>query len=211
MQRYNGNFRNPFNDVSPPSEIKELTEAMQSLSANLARNQAEIDRRGRELLKHKNQPNKTETKILSIAALELSLDGDRLCITGAVINEPVELRTIRGRSGALIEPIMNVCKSDPYRMKTITLDDLKSKTRWSNEWLDEATKKILPFKKYLTGVGLKGNLRKLFFANCHDGLGFKFRTAVSQENWNKLSTQVQQDIVKMLKEIGGSRTLISQS
>lgn len=217
MQRHNKNFRpsvadiiNPFIDVSPPSEIKELTEAVQRLSTNLARNQAEIDRRGRELLKQKDQPNKAETKVLPIAALELALDGDRLCITGFVTDGPVELRAIRKGTGVLIEPIMKVCKGDPYRRKTITLDDLKSKTKWSNDWLDEATKNIPLFKKYLSGIGLKGNLRKLFFANSPEGLGFKFRTTVSQEEWNKLSFIVQQDIVKMLEEIGGSRTVTSQ-
>lgn len=146
-----------------------------------------------------------------VAALQLTLEGNRLCLVGLVIGGTVELRAIRGGSSALIEPIINACKSNPYKWKNITIDDLKSKDGVQNKELEKAAENIKNFKKYLSGIGLQGELRKLFFGNSPKGLRFKFRTAVSQEEWNNHSPKVQRDIVKRLEEIGSSKTTISQS
>lgn len=134
-------------------------------------------------------------------ALRLLLNGDRLCIAGSVIeNKTIELNRIRGGSGSLIEPLLKVCKNHPYTFKTITLNDLQSKTDMQSKSLEASTKNIPLFKSYLSNIGLKDELRKLFFANSPEGLGFKFRIMVSPEEWNKLPTKIKQNVVNTINK-----------
>lgn len=213
MQRHNKNSKplvdniiNPFNDVSPPSETEELTRAVQELSMRLAQKQGENDRRNRELFKQKSQSNKMENSFVPVAALQLFLEGDKFCITGSVIeNKIIELCEIRSGSSSLIEPILKACKNHPYTFRTITLVGLKPMVGFHDKELAEATKDIPLFKQYLSNIGLQGKLRKLFFANNPRGLHFKFRTAITQEKWDKMLPSIKQKIVKMLEKLAVSK------
>lgn len=148
-----------------------------------------------------NQSNKKNDDPPPIVALQLFLTGDRLCITGsAVENQTIELKKIRGGSSSLVEPVLKVCKNHPYTFKTITFSDLQSKTDIKSTSLENSTKNIPLFKSYLSNIGLKGELRKLFYGNSPEGLGFKFRISVMQEEWNGLSETKQQIIVNMLNK-----------
>jgi len=142
---------------------------------------------------------KIKEKVKEVYPIFLVLKGDAFCISGKEldgINYKMQSITEAG-SGAYIDPLLKVCKICPSKFKTITADDLKTKSVMKDSVLDDALKKVPLFKRYLSNLGLKGKLRNLFYANSPSGL-FKFRIAIPTEEWDKFPKVKKKNLVNSI-------------
>lgn len=135
-------------------------------------------------------------------AFELILRGDLFLIRGIETKGKARrLTKVTKASGVLIDPLLKVCKNRPEVFKLITKDDISSKFSMGDSELDKATSNISQFKKYLSGIGFRGELKGLFYANSPGGLGFKFRIAVPESEWNSMTFSRKQKVVKMVSDL----------
>lgn len=135
-------------------------------------------------------------------SFELCLKGDRLIIKGKIIKgENLCLTKVTRGSGILIDPILKVCRNKPGVFKLITESDISSKFSMGDSILAKAISNIPQFKKYLSGIGFKRELKSLFYANSPGGLGFKFRTAIPEDEWRDMSKSRKQKVVNIITKL----------
>lgn len=136
-------------------------------------------------------------------ALNLSLVRDKLSLIGSKTNKELFLLTKirKSSSSLLLDLTIKACKVKPTIFKTITKDDLQSRTNMSDRDFEEAIKNVKNFKKYLSNNGLQGALKDLFFCNSSSGLGYQFRTTITEEEWNELPEQVRKEVEQYLVNI----------
>jgi len=154
-----------------------------------------------DYLKSKGQSLETVIKIdAKQYALRLSLRSNRLYVTGTALdNKEITLQKMRkGASTLLLELTIKACANKPTEFKSMTHDILASKSRFSDEELAKAIKKIGRFKQYISNIGLKGMLKGCFYSNGNSGLGYKFRTAFPQSEWDRLEADQQKAILDKL-------------
>lgn len=153
----------------------------------------------------------TETTVLKKQeiqeyAFQLYLDGDKLFLKDNIYNNRARpIRSlIKQGSSTILKLTMQTCRRSPTKLMPITIDDLKGKLAMIDKFLGgDIQKQRNLFKKYISNLGLQHELKDIFYANDPNGeLGFKFRTAITMEEWNKKSedfqNKVKQEVVKLL-------------
>lgn len=135
--------------------------------------------------------------------LELYYSGDRLMVRGNVIPNPITLVSHQSKSsGLLLDPIFKACKSRPTQWQILTKHKIMTCFKYDDTELQDEIEKLLDnpskFRKYLSNAGLKGLIRKLFIGKTGRDLRIKFRLVVTIEEWDSLSVNDQENIVKSL-------------
>lgn len=135
-------------------------------------------------------------------ALELVYSGTRLLIKGFIIQTQITLVSHQSKSsGLLLDPIFKACKAQPTRWHKLTKHEIKSRMKYEKQSeVDAMLKNSLQFRKYLSNVGLKDPIKKLFVAGAQTDFGIKFRLAIPSEEWDSLSVINQAEVVKYLTE-----------
>lgn len=173
---------------------------------------SEVNTERLEAFKHTLQSHQNagqtqhQLKLNQNLSLQLYLSGNFLCISGKAIGgqEARISKLTRAQAAPVTEAVLEYCKKNPKRFQTIIQQKLIDEGFIGEETFKKSWSNPLSFKKYITKIGLKGELRELFFAvsspNKDGSLGFKFRTAVPELEWVRKPTGFQQKVVNTLLE-----------
>lgn len=140
-------------------------------------------------------------------SLRIYLNGEKLCISGIAVNnqEIIMCRIRLFGSGAIVGPLFRACSINPIVFKSIVREDLQTKSTMKDAALNEALKNIPLFKRYISNLGLKGDLKSLFYGNSPHGLTFKFRVAVPQQEWASLTEDTKSKVVNYINSFSATK------
>lgn len=142
--------------------------------------------------------------------LKLVLSGNQLLIQGYAIPSSVKLveHQLEG-SGLLLNPIFKACRARPSEWHKLTKARINTCVKYEDIELQKGVSHALEnpaqFRKYLSKIGLKNPINKLFIRRASGGLGIKFRLIVPDEEWQDLSGIEREKVVKFISERASSK------